>query len=114
MKRGDETMTYSIKLALQSLWHEKWINLLSILTIAMGLLVVTVVVFSLYNVNLFARKLPEKFFIVAYLKEGLTEKETQNILGSIKGQGSIERIKYISKAEALKELETSLKDADYI
>ena len=107
-------MTYSIKLALQSLWHEKWINLLSMLTIAMGLLVVTLVVSSLYNVNLFARKLPEKFFIVAYLKEGLTEKETQNIMSSIKGRGSIDKAKYISKAEALKELKTLLKDADYV
>lgn len=107
-------MSYSIKLALQSLWHEKWINLLSMLTIAMGLLVVTVVVSSIYNVNLFARKLPERFFIVAYLKEGLTEKETQSIVGLIKGRGSTDRVKYISKSEALKELKTSLKDADYI
>lgn len=107
-------MTYSVKLALQSLWHEKWINLLSMLTIAMGLLVLTLVVSSLYNVSLFARKLPEKFFIIAYLKEGLGEKEAQNIISSIKDRGAIDRVKYISKAEALKELKTSLKDADYV
>lgn len=107
-------MSYSIKLALQSLWHEKWINLLSMLTIAIGLLVVTVVVSSIYNVNLFARKLPERFFIVAYLKEGLDERETQNIIGAIKSRSSIEKVKYISKADALKELRTSLKDADYV
>src|SRR5271169_4182229 len=104
-------MTYSIKLAFQSLWHEKWINILSMLTISMGLLVLTLVVSAIYNVNLFARKLPEKFFIVAYLKEGLTEEQTQHIMSALKGQGSVERAKYISKNEALKELKTSLKDA---
>jgi cell division transport system permease protein len=114
MKRGDETMTYSIKLALQSLWHEKWINLLSMLTIAMGLLVLTLVVSSLYNVNLFARKLPEKFFIVAYLKEGLSEEQNRHIMSAIKDLSSIDKAKYISKDEALKELKATLKDADYI
>ena len=107
-------MTYSLRLALQSLWHEKWINLLSMLTIAMGLLVLTLVVSSLYNINLFARRLPEKFFVVAYLKDGLTEKETQRIVSSLQGRGSIDKVRYISKAEALKELKASLKDADYV
>lgn len=107
-------MPYSIKLALQSLWHEKWINLLSMLTIAMGLLVITLVASSIYNMNLFARKLPERFFIIAYIKEGLSEKEAQSIVASIRERGPIEKVKYISKADALKELKISLKDADYI
>ncbi len=107
-------MTYSVKLAFQSLWHEKWINLLSMLTIAMGLLVLTVVMSSVYNVNLFARKLPERFFVMAYLRDGLSEKETQDIINSIKSRGAIDRVKYISKADALRELKTSLKDAEYV
>jgi len=80
----------------------------------MGLLVISLVVSSVYNVSLFTRKLPEKFFIVAYLKDGLSEKEIQNVVSSIKGQSPVEKVKYISKAEALKELKTSLKDAEYI
>ncbi len=35
-------------------------------------------------------------------------------MSAIKGQGAIDRVKYISKDEALKELKASLKDADYI
>jgi cell division transport system permease protein len=107
-------MQYSIRLALQSLWHEKWINLLSMLTISMGLLVIALVASSVYNVNLFARKLPERFFIIAYIKEGLSEKEAQDIVASIREKGPIEKIKYISKADALKELKSSMRDADYI
>jgi cell division transport system permease protein len=107
-------MPYSIRLALQSLWHEKWINLLSMLTIAMGLLVITLVATSIYNLNLFTRKLPEKFFIVAYLKDGLGEKQAQSLAASIREKAPVEKVKYVSKAEALSELKTSLKDAEYI
>lgn len=99
---------------MQSLWREKWINLLSMLTIATGLLVVSLVVATIYNLNLFTKKLPEKFFIVAYLKDGLNEKEVQNILASLKGRSSIDKVKYISKADALKELKNTMRDADYI
>ncbi len=96
------------------MWHEKWVNLLSMLTIATGLLVITLVVSSIYNINLFTKQLPERFFVVAYLKDTLGEKEAQNIVTSIKEHSGIEKVRYISKAEALKELKTSLKDADYL
>lgn len=107
-------MTYSIKLAFQSLWHERWINILSMLTIAIGLLVMTLVMSSLYNINLFARKLPERFFIVAYLKDGMSDKDAQDIIASLWGLSTIEKVRYVSKTEALKDLKTSLKDAEYI
>jgi cell division transport system permease protein len=107
-------MPYSLRIALQSLWHERWINVLSVLTIAMGLLMITLIFSSIYNVSLFTKKLPERFFIVAYLKDNLNEKEGQGIAASLGERSAIERIRYISKGEALQELRTSLKDADYI
>jgi len=107
-------MPYSLKIALQSLWHEKWINLLSMLTIAMGLLVITLMVSTVYNINLFAKKLPERFFVVAYLGDRVNEQQAQDIITSLKERSGIERVKYVSKTEALKELRTSLKDAEYI
>ena len=107
-------MPYSLKIALQSLWHEKWINLLSMLTIAMGLLVITLMVSTVYNINLFARKLPERFFVVAYLGDRVNEAQAQDIIASLKERSGIEKVKYVSKAEALKELRTSLKDAEYV
>jgi len=107
-------MPYSLRIALQSLWHEKWINFLSMLTIAMGLLVITLMVSTIYNINLFARKLPERFFVVAYLGDRVNEQQAQDIIASLKERSGIEKVKYISKAEALKELRTSLKDAEYV
>jgi cell division transport system permease protein len=105
---------YSFKIALQSLRYEKWINLLSMFTIAMGLLVVTLVVLFIYNVDSFTKKLPEKFSVVAYLKEGIPEADSQNIIDSIKKYKGVEKIRYISKTDALRELKSTMRDADYI
>lgn len=107
-------MSYSVRLAFQSLWHEKWINLLSAVTITMGLLLISVVASSIYNINLFTKKLPERFFVVAYLNDGLDEKGAQDIIASIKSRSMVEKVRFVSKEDALKELKTSLRDADYI
>ncbi|GAB4414347.1 MAG: permease-like cell division protein FtsX [Thermodesulfovibrionales bacterium] len=107
-------MPYSITVALKSLWHERWVNILSVLTIAMGLIVMTLIVLSIYNVDLFSRRLPERFSVVAYLKNGISEQDSQSIIDLIKKHHSVEKIKYISKTEALKELKASMRNADYI
>ncbi len=107
-------MSYSVRQALRSLWHEKWINLLSTLTIAMGLLVIALVASSIYNINLFTRKLPEKFFVVAYLNDQINEKDARDMIASIRSRDMVEKVRYVSKDDALKELKTSLRDADYI
>jgi cell division transport system permease protein len=105
---------YSVKIAFQSLLHERWINLLSMLTIAMGLLVMTLVVLFIFNVDLFTKKLPEKFSVVAYMKEGIPEADLQNILAALKKNRSVEKVRYISKTEAFRELRSTMRDADYI
>ena len=107
-------MPYAMKVALRSLWRERWINLLSILTIAMGLLVLTLIVLFMYNLNLFTKRLPERFSVVAYLKEGISEQDTQEIIASLKRHRGVEKVTYTSKAEALRELKASMKSADYI
>lgn len=107
-------MRYSIRLALQSLWHEKWINILSTLSIAMGLLLIGGVSIALYNTSIFAKRLPERFSIIAYLRDNLSEQESQDITVSIKRYNDVEKLRYVSKADALKELKIYLRDADYI
>lgn len=107
-------MRYTVRAAFQSLYHERWINLLSMLSMATGLLIIAIAVISLYNINLFSRKLPERFSMVAYLRDELSEVERDQIISTIKKADLVERIKYISKEDALKELRSSLKEADYI
>jgi cell division transport system permease protein len=105
---------YSFRLAAQSLLREKWINFLSVLTIASGLLIAALTALSVYNVDTITKKLPEKFSVMLYLKDNLSGQEVENILNTLKKDGSVETVKYISKDDALKELKTMFKDAAYV
>jgi cell division transport system permease protein len=105
---------YSLRLALQSILREKWVNLISILTIAAGLLLTTVIVLTVYNIDLATKKLPEKFSMMVYLKDGLSREQTKSILYDIKNDDAVKSVTYISKDEALNELRTTFKDIAYV
>ena len=108
------SISYSFKSAFQSLCREKWINILSILTVTSSLLMITLTFFTLYNIELFTNRLPERFSMVAYLKNTLTPEETQNITSTLQKREDIAAVKYISKEDALTELRQTLKDSGYI
>lgn len=107
-------MRYTIRAAFQSLYHERWINLLSILSMATGLIIIAVALISLYNIDLFSKKLPERFSMVAYLKDDLSVADKDNIISAIKRNDIVKGVRYISKDDALRELRSSLKEADYV
>ena len=105
---------YALKLAVQSLLREKWINLLSVMTIAAGLLIISISFFALYNVDIATKKLPEKFSLAVYLEEDLQADELDSVVSSFKKNKSVLSVRFISKEEAMEELKSSLKNSDYI
>ncbi|HMK43785.1 MAG TPA: hypothetical protein VK445_06570, partial [Dissulfurispiraceae bacterium] len=68
-------LPYSLHVALQSIWREKWINLLTVLAIATSLLIVSLMVFAYFNLEQIAGKLPERFSMAVYLKDGISQPE---------------------------------------
>ena len=107
-------LPYSFRLAIQSIIREKWVNLVSILTIAAGLLLSTVIVLTVYNIDLATKKLPEKFSMMVYLKDDLSQEQTKSILYDIKNDDSVKSVTYITKDEALNELKGTFKDITYV
>ena len=107
-------LLYSFRLALQSLWREKWINLLSVLTIAVGLFMIMLTFFVVYNIDLATKKLPARFSVMLYMDNGLSEQETGSIIAQLKKNNAVEQARYIAKDKALEELKGVLKNADYI
>lgn len=105
---------YSLSLALQSLVREKWINLLSVFTIASGLLIISVAFFAAYNIDAATRKLPEKFAMILYLDDDITRDRAEGILGTLKKKPAVARVRYIPKDDAMKELKSLLKNANYV
>jgi len=107
-------MPYAVTLALQSIAREKWITLLSVLTIASGLLVMSVAFFIVYNIEEAAGHLPERFSMVIYLDAGLPRENADQIAATLRRNRSVSSLRYIPKEEALKELKSVLKNSSYI
>jgi cell division transport system permease protein len=107
-------LPYPFRLAVQGMLREKWVNLVSILTIAAGLLLTTVIVLTVYNIDLAAKKLPEKFSMMVYLKDDLSQEQTKSILYDIKNDDSVKSVSYIPKDKALNELKSTFKDIAYV
>jgi cell division transport system permease protein len=107
-------LSYSFKLAARSIWHERWINLLSVLTITAGLLITAVTILAVYNIDAATRRLPEKFSIMVYLGDNLSHQEAENIIDTAQKESIVEKVKYIPKSEALKDLKATLKDTAYV
>lgn len=106
--------SYSLKLAVQSILHEKWIYLLSFLTIAAGLLFSTFTILFVYNVDSATRKLPEKFSVMLYLTDTASESDKDDIISTAQQDRAVERAVFISKEQALEELKSTLKDSAFI
>lgn len=108
------TLSYSFRTGLKSLYREKWINLLSTLTVASSLLIITLTIFFLYNIELVADRLPERFSLIAYMKTNLSNGDINNIIETLKKREDVTDLKYISKEDALNEMKQVLKDSGHI
>lgn len=107
-------LPYPFRLALQSLFKEFWINLLSILSIAAGLAIISVSLLALYNIDLATRKLPERFMMVVYLDQNIDQAGIDSVSSDIRKKQGVLSARFISKAEALADLKATLKNSDYI
>jgi cell division transport system permease protein len=101
---------YPMHVALQSIWREKWINLLTVFAVAASLLMVTLMYFALYNLDQITGKLPERFSIAAYLKDGLSAQDVDALIAQIKKREDIAEVKYIPKEQALEDLKKTVVD----
>ena len=105
---------YAFKLALQSMFRERWINLLSVLTIASGLLIISLALFLVYNVDAATKNLPEKFSLILYLDRGIQKERVDAVIGVLRKNSAVSAVRYISKDEAMRELKTVLKNSSYV
>lgn len=108
------SLPYSFKIAVSSLLRERWINLLCILTITAGLFITSIIVITIVNFDLITKKLPQKFSIMVFLKENITQEEVNNIIDVVKRDNAVENVFFIPKEMALKELKTTLKNTEYV
>jgi cell division transport system permease protein len=93
---------------------EKWINLLSSLTVAASLLVSAMAIITIFNLENFTRTLPERFTMVVYLQDSVSPEDTQKLIGQLKNKDYVSGTKYISRDQALNEMKRTLKDVSNV
>lgn len=105
---------YHFRVALASLWRERWINILCVLTLATGLFLMGAALALVYNVDRAVRTLPDRFAVIAYMAGDTTDARAREAMGAVKALGAVREARYISSAEALAEMRSVLKDSEYV
>lgn len=103
-----KSLLYYFRTAFNNIWIEKWINLLTILSISIGLLILCTFALITLNLDSVLKSWSKGFGMVIYLNENIS-KEEESILKKqlLKDKGIIE-INYISKEQALNEVRQTL------
>ncbi len=107
-------MTYPLRFAIENIFRERWINILAMFSVGTGLLLITIAFLVFYNLNLIAERLPDKFTMVVFLRERITEEEAQSIVSKLRSMEMVKSVRFISKERALNELKNKLKHAEFL
>jgi len=107
-------LMYAFRLAMQSLRKDKWINILSMLTIFAGLFIISISFFVFYNIEAATRNLPEKFSMVVFLDNNLPQTRIDEIAGTLRSKHTVSSVKFISRNDAFRELKSTLRDSQYV
>ncbi len=105
------TLTYLFQTAVKNFWSEKWMNLLTVLTIAVGILIISAFALITLNIDITLKNWSSGFGLVVYLKDNITAEEEGLIKNHFKKDPDITQANYITKDQALKGLRQTLGSA---
>ncbi|MDH4028019.1 MAG: ABC transporter permease, partial [Nitrospirota bacterium] len=97
-------LIYSLQTAFKSLWHEKWVNILTILSISISLLIISAFAAITLNADSVLKSWSKSFGLVVYLNEDLSTDEENALRAFFEKDRDIVEVKYISRDRAAEEL----------
>jgi len=95
---------YSLQTAIKNLWYEKWINILTALSISISLLIISGFITITFNIDSMLKKWSKSFGIIAYVEEGATGETEKAIHEMLKKDPDIIEVRFISREMALNDL----------
>ena len=101
-------LAYSIKMAYKNICLEKWINLLTILSISIGLSIFCVFMMLSLNFDSAIKHWSKSFGIVVYLDKDISQKREEALKNIFLEDTDILDVEYVSKEEAMKEVRKAL------
>lgn len=105
-------LIYAIIAAEKNLRHEKWINLLTIITISICITITGICMLIPVNVHKILRTWVRDFGIVIYLKDVITDSERQFLVTKLEKDPDFRELTLISKDEALENLQQYFRESD--
>jgi len=99
---------YSFQNALKSIWREKWINLLTVLSVSIGLSLFCAFIMVSLNMDSVLKRWGKSFGVVVYLSNGTNSEREDSLKKYFSQDPEISDVKYISKEQALKEVRQTL------
>lgn len=91
---------HALRRALRSLWENLWLNAVSVLVIATGLLLVGVAWTVQHNLDSLVATWGQDVHVSAYLKAGVTDEASKGLAQRIGALPEVQRVDYISSEEA--------------
>ncbi|MBW2568748.1 MAG: ABC transporter permease [Deltaproteobacteria bacterium] len=102
-------MIFFYKKAIQDIRDNKYLNVITIITISLSILIVSSSALFFVNANDIMRSWEKGISIIAYLKPDIVETALPEIKGKIQGMYGVAEVKFISKEKAMKRLKGQMK-----
>lgn len=104
------TFLYALETALKSLWHEKWINFLTILSVSIGLLILSTFMTISQNLDSVLKRWSKDFGLVVYLRDSAGHEEEKALRNLFMKDPDITDVRYVSREAAIQQLRGVLGD----
>jgi cell division transport system permease protein len=109
-----KALLYSFQIVFKSLWREKWINFLAILSISIGLSLITTFIMITFSMDSVLQRWANNFGIVVYLDENTSSADEQTLSKQFRNDTDIIEVNFVSKDVALKKLRSTLGESALI
>lgn len=103
-------LTYFLKKALENLRINPFLSLVTISTISISMLILGLFGLIYLNVQQFLHRWGDELHVTAYLKESISRDEAEELRSNIANWPAVEKITYISKAQALASFRSQLRE----
>jgi cell division transport system permease protein len=106
------TLIYASQSAFKNLWHEKWINLLTVLSLGVSIFVMGIFLLMTLNVQRALTFWVKDYGIIVYLEQAIDAAKKKALIQKLSDDPDFEKLRFISKEKAMEELKLQLEQAN--